>query len=125
MFCETGSGWESKKIINHCKTGLGRRATRFFKHRTAGTGRRDQNLLSIAKLVQAYKVCFVKLGQAGRAKKLSTHRKARTGRLCNVSCTTGSGWDSISCGTGSGRGATKFVKHRIAATGRRDKVYET
>ena len=41
-----------------------------------------KNLSSIAKLVRAYKVCFVKLGQAGRAKKWSTHCKPVTGRLC-------------------------------------------
>ena len=51
MSCRTRSGQSDAKIISH--------------HRT-GTGRRNQNLSIIVSPVQAYMMCLVELGQAGR-----------------------------------------------------------
>ena len=52
-----------------CGNGTGQGGKKYIKNRTAGTGRRDNNISSIAHLVQAPRVCLVKVGQAGKAKK--------------------------------------------------------
>ena len=59
VFCSNGSGWKGKKLIYY---------------RTASVGRNINNLSSIAKLVQA-RGYLVNLGQAGKAKKLSSVAK--------------------------------------------------